>query len=408
MSKFSYRALAGDGKTKSGEVAADSLAAAASYLTNNGLTPLSVRPSSLLSRGLGLLLSDLGSGKSLALKQQTILAKALATLLEAGIDVNQGLSILEEAGESKPLREATAAIGRHLRRGHALSEAITMSGIKLEPVFSGLIAAGQQSGKLAACLMAASEALDQKAANSRKIRSALAYPVILCIGALASIFILFTQALPRLRTLFTDAGAEPPWLTGLMFGASDFAVAIGPFLALGLVVAISTIPFVWKIRRFRLMIEHCILSLPLIGGVMKRSEAALFCRMMSILTSAAYVTSEALERCAHSLSSLTYSEFARQAAVRVRAGETLATLMGEAGAIFPGAVAPLVIIGDKSSRLSTILHQSALILEDELEARQSLMITLITPIFLIVLGGIVLALVMAIWTTVLSLNDVVL
>jgi len=408
MTRYSYRALTADGKVKSGELVANSTGAAALQLTENGLTPLSLRPFSFRSRAFAVLLSDLGGGNSLTLKHQTVFAKALSTLLDAGIDVNQGLRILEEAGESKKLRTAAGSVGRYVRRGHSLPEAIDKADLRLEPVFSGLIAAGQQAGKLSDCLASASEALDQKAANSRKIRSALAYPIVLCVGAIVSIVVLFTQALPRLRTLFDDAGAEPPWLTDVLFRTSDLLIAASPVVGFGGLLCGAMIPFAWRTRGFRLLVERGVLSVPLIGGLLRRSEAALFCRIMSILIGAAYVTSEALERCAVALSSITYGEFAQKAAVRVRAGESLAAIMGEAGALFPGAVAPLIVIGDKSGRLSTILHQSALILEGELEARQSVMVSLITPAFLVVLGGIVLALVLSIWTTVLSLNDVVL
>lgn len=408
MVRFVYRALGPSGKIKSGDLEAISVGAAALELRRSGLTPVSLRQASPISRLLGWMQSDIHPSGSLKLKDQVVFATTLANLLGAGLNALQSVEIVADSASERQIRRMAKTIAGNIRVGSSLSASIDAAGGRLDPIFMGLIEAGQESGKLADCLAAAAHALSQKEANRRKLRNALAYPIVLCAGMMFALYILLAEAVPRLQPLFENSQADPPLLTVILFAVSETVTIGAPFFGaflLGLVLVVSV---VWRTDRFQLALERAMLGTPLLRGLVRRSEVALFCRMLAIFLEAAFLTSSALEKCGSSLSTRTYRRFCLNAAHRIREGDTFAKVIGSNGVLIPRNIATIVAIGDQSGQLPALLYRSADILENELESLRTLILSLMTPVILVVLGSVVLMLIVSVWTTVLSLNDAIL
>ena len=379
--KFSYVAMQPDGKTVRGTVEAASQAAVLSFLAQRELRPVSVLPA---SAGGGLFHARISATDVI------FLTKYLALMLRAGTDLFRALDILIADFEKPAMKALLMEIREALERGQPFYTTFARYPKQFEPVFVNLVKAGELSGNLETVFENLSVMLVKKEDLRRRIVSALTYPAILLIASLGIIVFLVTFALPRIADVFQSGGFTPPLFVAWVFAFAGFVSANIIPLAIAGVIGIV---FLW-IFFFRTVIGRAYLftvlrHVPVVRGVLERIAIQRFAATLSSLLRAGLPIIDSLELTATAVGDYEFETALQHIA---REGIARGLTLGDAfrrEAAFPLVITTLIGVSEKAGHLDEVLGTLGSFYDSEIDASIKNMVTLIEPLMLIVLGGIV-------------------
>jgi len=285
MGAFEYQALSGDKPTR-GVLQADTARAARAQLRERGLIPLEIQE---VEKDTSSQLSIGGGGRDRAL-----LLRQLATLLKAGLTLEEVLSVLTEQSDSNRQRRQLAAIRSRVMEGQSLSAAMAEHPGLFPRLYTASIAAGEHAGQLEGVLARLAEYAEQREETARSIGLALVYPALLALISIAVVWGLIGFVVPRITGVFEQVGQELPLLTRSLLGLSGFLSEQGLWLALGLVGVLVALLAAWRNRNARQRLDQLLLRLPVFGRLVRARQTASFTRTLAILTSSAVPLVEAL------------------------------------------------------------------------------------------------------------------
>ena len=400
MEAFDYAALDAQGSRQAGTVMAASARAARDQLRARRLTPVEIKPS---RRRAANDPGETGGRARIKRAHITRAARQMAVLVGAATPVEEALKITALQFERSRMRGVLLDARGHVMEGARLSEALSRHPDVFDPLTVAVVAAGEQSGQLGEVLERRADDLEAADAIRRKVVGATVYPVLLMIVALAVTAILLTLVVPKVAEQFTVLGEELPPLTRGTIAVSDFLQARW-WLILGVLGAAFAAFWAWKrTDRGRARWDAFKLRLPVLGRVIRNLEAARFSRTIAGLIAAGTPALSALETARHTLRNAVMRSGVDVAVARVREGAPLSASLRRTE-VFPPLVVQMVQGGEASGDTGPMFAKSADYLESEFEAATQVFLSLLEPLIILLLGGIVLLIAAAIFLPILQLN----
>ncbi|WP_347903422.1 type II secretion system inner membrane protein GspF [Pseudomonas purpurea] len=402
MPGFEYRAQDRKGRPCKGVQEADSPRHARQLLREKGLLPSHVGAAKHL-RVKGAVFA---LGTKLAPGELALLTLQLSTLIQAGLPLEESLRAVAAQSEKNRVSALLAAVRARVMEGHALATALGGFPRAFPELFRATIAAGERSGHLGHVLEQLAVYTEARQASRQRIQLALVYPMILMCASLAIVGFLLGYVVPDVVKIFVDSGQPLPPLTRGMILISDGVRSHGVIM-LG-VLSVLVLLGRWALvqPRLRLRWHALVLRLPLLGGVLRAMEAARFASTLAILGKSAVPLVDALEIAAAVIGNLTIRHRMHDVARSVREGGTLTQGLEQGGDI-PPMMLHMIASGERAGELDRLLARAAEQQEKTLAARIALVVSLFEPVMLVLMGGVVLLIVMAILLPILSLNQLV-
>lgn len=392
MPQFHYRAVSTDGQTLSGVIAARERTDAIRQLKDQGVKPLDVQEQS--DRNVARSVSGGGWFNRVTRRDIQTLTAQLAALLKAGIVLSQALAIMQDQSENEALTELITSIRSQVHDGKSLSDAMATHPREFNPLYCSMVRVGESGGILDTVLRQVASFMEAEDALRSNVTTALAYPVLVMLVGLGSIFILVWFVIPRLSTVFADFGGQLPWMTRTLIGVSDFLVAWGWVLLLLLIGAGYLFRQYVQTPAGRESFDRFKERLPILGSIIVKAEVARFARTMGILIKSGIPVLTAIELVTDTTRSSVMANGLRQIADQVRRGEGLAKPLRESG-LFPPMAANLMAVGEQSGSMDEMLFQIAETYDVEVQHAIKRFITLFEPLVIILMaigvGGVLFA-----------------
>lgn len=310
------------------------------------------------------------------------------TLLDAGLDMSRMFEILLEEYSKQKEHELLAGLFNDIVKGSTLKEAMILSG-----EFNGLdfnvVGVGEASGRLAYTMRFLSEYYMKKVSQSKALRSALSYPVmILCFAVVVLAFMLIV-IVPTFSQVYSRMGGELPALTQVLIRMSENA----PSVLIAAAIVLSSIAiFCWHQRKteaFQRIRSALLMSVPLISRIAKADAQCTFCRLMYLLSSSGVSMLESLDMVSHSMTILHYRDVIMEISDKVRCGDSLSSCLSDYPSLFTGRLTSLIRVGEESNRLGDMFSRSADLLAENIDSSFKSLSTYIEPLMVTLVGGIV-------------------
>ena len=401
MPTFDYRADDAQGRACKGRLEADSPRHARQLLRERGCWPRSVRE----LRVAGGAHARQAAGR-LSAADLALLTLQLSTLVQAGLPLEEALEAVAKQSAKRRVSGLLSAVRSRVLEGHALASALAQFPGAFPELFCATVAAGERSGHLGQVLEQLASYTQARQASRQKIQMALVYPAVLMLASVLIVGFLLGYVVPDVVKIFVESGQALPWLTRALIATSDGLRSHG-LLLLG-VIALLVALWRWSLRQpaWRLRWHGLVLSLPVLGEVLRAMETARFASTLAILGRSAVPLVDALEIAAAVIGNLTIRARMADVARSVREGGTLTRGL-ELGGDIPPMMLHMIASGERAGELDRMLARAAEQQESSLAARIALVVSLFEPAMLVLMGGVVLLIVLAILLPILSLNQLV-
>lgn len=396
MAAFQYLALDGDGREIRGVIEADSGRSARGQLRERGLHPLEVAASGSRSSGLG-------SMRGLRNSELVLLTRQWSALLLSGLTVEQSLSALAEQAERESARQVLAGIRSEVLAGYSLRVALDRQGASFPQIYRSSIAAGEKSGELAQVMDQLASYLERVEQLRRKTLQALIYPAIVASVALIVVVGLLTYVVPQVVAVFQHGKQALPLLTRALIGISNGLRSWGWLLLTVAVASVLGLRTALKDEALRRNWDAWCLRLPLIGKHLRALDTTRFASTLAILVRSGVPLIAALEAGRQVTTRIPLREAIATAATKVSEGQSLARAL-TATRQFPPLLLHMIASGEATGKLDQMLERAAHLQQNELESRTSILTTVLEPVLLLVMGGIVLVIVLAVMQPMIEIN----
>ena len=407
MPIYAYTGLTAQGRTVTGVIDADSPKTARVSLRRTGIFPTAVQEehsqqattthtaSSLTSRGF-----DRVSAQDLAL-----LTRQFATLTRAGLPLIECLGTLIDQVEQTRLKRVLTHVRQQVREGRSLADALQAHPRVFSGIYVNMIRAGEESGTLEAVLVRLADYSESQARLLRTVQSALTYPIIMIVVSVAILVFLLTYVVPQVTRIFTESGRPLPLATRILLGCSSFFAnywwSMLLILAIGALVSVR-LPVPPKAERGT--IARCYAYR---GWTMfQRLNVARFARTLSTLLASGVPILTALGIVTHLLNNSVLRRAVEDARASVQEGESLAAPLRRSG-LFPALLTQMVAVGERSGELESMLARAADAYDEEVTVALSRLTSLLEPLTILLMGGVILFIVLAILLPIFDLNQLV-
>ncbi|WP_294289144.1 type II secretion system F family protein [uncultured Sphingomonas sp.] len=405
MPAYAYRAADRAGATKKGVIEASSAPAARAMLRERSLLPLAVEPAGAKPQRSGsLTLPSLRRGVSA--KQLATLTRQLATLIGSEIPVEEALRLVAQQSEAKQVSALLLDVRGSILDGRSFAAALGNHPKAFPEFYRASVAAGENSGRLTHVLNHLAQFVETRQANAQKLQLALIYPALLATVSVGIIVLLMIYIVPDIVRVFVSRGAELPFLTRALIAVSAFLQNWGLALLLAL-LAVGLIAGRWlRVPANRLKLDRMFAERRPFKRFSRQHNAARFAGSLATLVESAVPLVEALQAAAAVTPNRHIRDRALTVAARVREGLSLRAAMAEA-AVFPSMLTALVASGESSGKLAPALGRASSELDRELDALAATLVALVEPMVLLLMGGMVLMMVLAILLPIINLNNLV-
>ena len=401
MATFFFRAVASDGKIRSGSLSGENEGLIARELRKQGLTPVYVGVAPK-SASIEIKLPQwTGSRK----RDVLFFTQELSTLLTAGVPLDRAISITAELTERPGFRFIVLDVLRVLKSGRSLADSLATHPDYFSDLYINMVRAGEASGSLAPIFERLSDFERSRDELRGYIISSMIYPALLSLVGLGSIFILLNFVVPKFAAIFSDSRMKIPVPTKIMLDASYYVqtywwmaaiVIVGGFITFRVYVATTTGRMWWDGAR---------LKLPLLGDALLKAETSRFARAMSTLISNTVPLVQSIGIAAATLNNKTIAYALGGVAQGVKRGEGLAAPLRKAG-VFPPLAAHLLTVGEETGRLDSMFARMADIYENDTRASIKRFTAIFEPLIILVMGILVGALILSMLLAITSINDV--
>jgi len=397
---FHFRAVASDGKVRSGMLTAENDRSVVNELRRQGLTPVYVGVEQ--KKGFELTLPSFHRGRR---KDVLFFTQELSTLLNAGIPLDRAISITAELTERRSFRSLVLDVLRVLKGGKSLADSLATHPSHFSDLYVNMVRAGEASGAL-------SQIFDRLAEFERTrddlrgyIVSSLIYPALLTLVGIGSIFILLNFVVPRFAMIFSDPRMKIPTPTLLLLETSKLVQTYGGPAAIALAVAIVVFQAYIRTVAGRLWWDGFRLRVPLLGDALRKMETARFARAMSTLVSASVPLVQALGISRGILNNRRIAGSLEGIAQGVKRGEGIAQPLTRSGE-FPPLAGHLLAVGEETGHLDAMFHRMADIYDNETRTAIRRFTSLFEPLIILVMGVMVGTLILSLMLAITSINDV--
>lgn len=400
---FTYRAIDAEGNSRSGQLSAGNEGAALRELTQRGWTPLQLTAPAQPTEATG----GTARRRNITLLDRITLVQELATLLGAGISLSEALPSLSLAYAGQALGPALSRIDREVRAGQRLSTAIETSGLAMPPYVLALVQAGEASGELATALADAAAQMEHERRIGQELRNALVYPIVLVVSGVLAVLVIFVGVVPRFASLLKSSRADVPALSRAIIEAGVFVQQHLLGFGLGLAALTLMLGFALGNKAWRAAALEGATWLPLVGPWLLRVDIGRWATVLGTLLANRVPILSAIELSAGALRTHRLRRDLTETARELGRGRTLADILG-ALAWFPPARLNLVRVGERSGELPRMLGTLGAMETEAARTLQKRVLALIEPAAILVIGGVIGFIMVAVMMAITSLNTVAL
>jgi type IV pilus assembly protein PilC len=400
MSTYKYIARDVAGQRKEGVRQAASTGDVLSWLREQGYTPVSV---DALQEVVKRQRTLRGRRKSIKSADLAALCWQLTTMVEGGITITSALETISDDIDNIHLQQILKQVLEKMHRGQPFSESLAEFPKVFNQLAIAMVMAGETSGALPKTLKRLAEYFDERDKLKKKIVAAMAYPAFVLIFIIAIVIFIMAFIIPRFRKIFDQFGGELPAFTRGFMKFYDIVRFNLHYIVGGTLLFVVIMSLISKTRKGHKTFSKIALNIPLLGKVLSQGFIAIFCRTMSTLVGAGVSVLEIFDI----LAGMTNNDIIKSAILRTREriveGSNLSLSLSSSG-FFPNLVVKMMQVGEESGALSRVLERTADYYERKVDAMVSALISLLEPIMIVTVGGIVLIVVLALYLPIFSLK----
>ncbi len=397
---FTWEGTDKSGKRVKGEMSGTSDALVKAALRRQGVNPLKVKkkPKSLLGGG---------GGKRITTKDIAIFSRQMATMMSSGVPLVQSFEIVGRGHENPSMQELILTIKGDVEAGNSLADALAKHPFHFDELYVNLVRAGEAAGILEDLLKKIATYKEKTEAIKAKIKKALTYPIAIMVVAFIVTAILMIFVIPQFAEMFQSFGGDLPALTQMIVELSDIFVewwwAI--FGAVGGAVY-AFLELKKRSKKFNHIMDRVMLQAPVFGDIVRKATMARFARTLGTMFAAGVPLVEAMDSVAGAAGNIVYQEATLVMRDKIATGTQLQVGMRESE-LFPNMMIQMVAIGEEAGSLDSMLNKVADFYEEEVDNAVDNMSSLMEPLIMVVLGGIIGTLVIAMYLPIFKMGQVV-
>lgn len=398
MSAYHYAALKQSGRSCNGVIEADSERHARALLRAQGLIPTAV---SLTGRA-----TQSTSRYHLSAQDLALITRQLATLLAAGIPIEESLRGVGEQTEKQTVRQLIIGVRANVMEGYSLAQAMNEFPTAFPELYRATISAGEQTGRLDLILEKLADYTEKQQQTRHKIQQALIYPALMIIVSFSIVCFLLVFVVPKIIEVFTSSGQSLPTMTRLLIGISAYLKADGVVIGVVLIILGMIAKKSLSYAHIRMRWERFLLTLPLIAYLIRSTNVARYIHTFSILFAAGVSVLDTMRVSASVVTNLVMKAALDKAAVQVKEGTAIHLALKETRFLNPMAL-HLIASGERSGQLAPMMVRAAVQLDQDVQRLIDTGLSLLEPLIILFMGAVVLFIVLATLLPIFSMQQLV-
>jgi general secretion pathway protein F len=409
MPVYAYKGLSERGRAVSGIVDADTPKGARLKLRRDGIFPTDLVEEQRRALAATAARAQLNLGslfERITPQELALLTRQLSTLVGAQLPLVDCLSALIEQVESARIKRILSQVREQVTEGTSLADALKAHPRIFSDLFVNMVRAGEASGALDVVLLRLADYTEEYARLRDKVRSALTYPVLMALVSGGMLFFLLSYVVPKITRMFEETQQSLPTMTVVLLGVSGFLqeywwVIVGLLLAAVVSVRVST-----RTPAGRLRYDRSVLSVPYAGKLLKKVALARFARTLSTLLSSGIPLLQSLDIVKNVVGNSVLSQAIEDGRLSIREGQSIAPPLKKSG-LFPSMLIHMIAVGEKSGELEQMLAKAAEAYDNEVESSVAALTSILEPVMILVMGGVVLFIVLAILLPIMNMQELV-
>ncbi|MBE0494041.1 MAG: type II secretion system inner membrane protein GspF [Thiomicrospira sp.] len=403
MPVFEYKALSADSKREKGLMEGDSERQVRQALRDKGLTPLSLK-------AVDKAATDKNGEHQAWLKRKistadlSLITRQLATLLQAGMPLTQSLQSVAVQAESRMMQRFLTSVHSQVAQGYSLAQALAQTPFSVGQDYMATIHAGEESGHLEAVLSRLADTIEQQERLRKKVQGALIYPMMMVVVAIAIVFFLMAYVVPKVVTVFDNMSQTLPPLTQGMLTVSDFVQNQTWLILFSLLALVLGFKWLMRFEKWKFRWHNLLLNTPLLKKFLIYNAVAKWSRTLGVLVASGVPVKTALHISSQVMTHLPLRQRVLELEESVRKGQALSQAMKDSR-VFPPLLLNLVQTGENSGQLDEMLLKGASHYEYQVETSAATLVSLLEPLLIITMGGVVLMIVLAIMLPIFEMNQ---
>lgn len=401
MAVFTYKAYDTSGAVVSGELEASTLTQAKAQLVTDKLRPVQLAEKKIVAKGIKF---NLGNNKPVSLDDIEFVTAELSLLLQSGVKIDKALAVLARAKSGGSLADLLKKLSDDVRKGQSLSDAMAKHPAAFDSLYINLVTIGESSGNLVAVFEGLAQDLKYRKELKSKITQAMAYPTVIMLVCILSVLFIFNFVVPKLTVMFVDA-VELPIYTEILLGLSDW-IQNYQFYFFGFVVAIGFL-FRWSMQQghFAHRFDDMLLQLPFLSNAVCLVERIRFSSSMALMLNSGVKLDQALVLSSGSVKNTVIARNLSAVKDKVRKGDAITSALKQS-ALFPELFMSLLEVGEESGKMAPVFTEIADRSRNEFSKWTDKMTSLIEPLMILFMGGIVGSVVVIMMMSIVSVNDI--
>ncbi len=398
MPTFAFTGRTRAGQTISGERAGDTMDAVVAALRREQVLVTRIAPAKASGRA-----ARAGkAGKAVPAKNMAVFTRQFSVMIDAGLPLVQCLDILGSQEEDKNFAQSILAVRTEVEGGASLADAMKKYPKTFDPLFTNMVAAGEAGGILDTILKRLATYIEKAVKLKQQVKSAMVYPVAVVVIAGVVVGVILWKVIPTFAALFQGLGAELPLPTRIVIALSNGVVKFGPLIVIALTGGSFGLKQFYATDRGRHVIDGTLLHLPVLGLVLRKIAVARFCRTLSTLLASGVPILDGLDITARTSGNAIIEDAIQVTRKSIERGETIAAPLRDTR-VFPPMVVQMIGVGEATGALDTMLSKIADFYEEEVDAAVAGMLTLLEPLMIAFLGGVVGGIVVAMYLPIFGL-----
>src|SRR5437773_5772246 len=403
MPTFAYSGRTRGGQTVSGERAADTMDAAVAALRRDQILVTRITPSKAKEEAAATTTKKVGKlTKGVSAKNLAVFTRQFSVMIDAGLPLVQCLDILGNQEEDKNFAAVILQTRSDVEAGASLADAMRKHPKTFDPLFTNMIAAGEAGGILDTILKRLATYIEKAVKLAGQVKSAMIYPIAVIVIAGGVVGIILWKVIPTFAALFSGLGADLPLPTRVVIALSNNLVKFFPFLFIGAGLIAYAFRQYYVTDAGRRVVDAAMLKAPVLGNILRKIAVARFCRTLSTLISSGVPILDGLEITAKTSGNSIIEDAVIVTRTSIERGETISAPLKETK-VFPAMVTQMISVGEATGALDTMLAKIADFYEEEVDTAVAGLLTLLEPIMIALLGGVVGGIVIAMYMPIFDL-----
>ena len=401
MATFAYSGRTRAGQNVTGERVADSMEAAVAALRREQVMVTKINPVKDKAEAAAKPVA-IKRKKGVTPKSLAVFTRQFSVMIDAGLPLVQCLEILGTQEEDKNFGAVILETRAEVEGGASLADAMKKNPKVFDPLYTNMIAAGEAGGILDTILKRLATYIEKAVKLKNQVQSAMIYPVAIIVIATVVVGVILWKVIPTFANLFAGLGAELPLPTRVVIALSNGLVRYMPFVLLGIGAFIFGLRSYYNTPNGRMAIDRLMLKAPVIGSMLRKIAVARFCRTLATLLASGVSILEALDITAKTAGNAVVEQALYATRKSIEGGDTIAAPLKET-TVFPPMVVQMISVGETTGALDTMLGKIADFYEEEVDVAVAGLLTLLEPLMIAVLGGVVGGIVIAMYMPIFSL-----